>query len=142
LAEKRQRAPMKATSEAMRRWSEALGREVEGWPGVTVKAAFGMTLVYRNGVVFTALPRTRALYEEDAILLKFHAEPKALVTRMTAEERFAAGTMERRRGARTKSTGEGHKWKIFLMREDADVHAAIEWLAEAYRVAGKRSGTT
>jgi len=66
---------MKPAGEAMRGWAEALAREVEQWQGVTLKHAFGMRLVYRNGVVFAALPKTRALYEEDAILLKFLSEP-------------------------------------------------------------------
>jgi hypothetical protein len=127
---------MKPVSEAMRNWAQALSLEVETWPGTTLKSAFGMTLVYRTGVVFAALPKTRALYEEDAILIKFMSEPAGLGARIEAEKRFAAGTMEQRRTSKRKS-GEGRRWRIFLMREDGDVHAAIEWLAKAYRLAGK-----
>jgi len=47
--------------------------------------------------------------------------------------------MEPKRATKGRPGGEGRRWRIFLMREDADVHAAIEWLAEAYRVAGKVS---
>lgn len=128
---------MKPVSEAIRNWAQALSREVETWHGTTLKSTFGMTLVYRKGVVFAALPKTRALYEEDAILVKFMAEPADLRARIEAEKRFAAGTMEQRRVKKGKPGGEGRRWRIFLMREDADVHAAIEWLAEAYCVAGK-----
>ena len=131
------RRGMMPVSEAIRNWAQALSREVETWPGTTLKSAFGMTLVYRKGVVFAALPKTRALYEENAILLKFMAEPADLRARIEAEKRFAAGTMEQRRAGKGNRNGEGRRWRIFLMREDADVHAAIEWLAEAYRVAGK-----
>ena len=138
MEEKGNRAKMKVTGEAMRAWAEALAREVEAWPGVTVKRAFGMTLVYRNGVVFGALPRTRALYEEDAILVKFLSEPARLAPRISAEPRFAAGTMEQRRTTKSKKRGEGRRWRIFVMRADADVHDAIKWLAEAYRLAAKR----
>jgi len=136
---------MKPASEAVRGWAAALASEVQDWPGVTLKSAFGMTLVYRNGVVFAALPRTRALYEEDAILLKFNREPAGLAGRISAEPRFAAGTMEQRRTNRThpaksKSRGEGHRWRIFLVRQGGDLHAAIEWLAEAHRLAGGSAG--
>jgi len=127
---------MKAASEAMRAWAEALRTELEQWPDVSLKRAFGMVLAYRGKVVFAALPGTRVLYAEDAILLKFAEEKPALVKRMASEARFAPGTM----GAGGKSKGEGRKWRIFLVREDADVHAAIEWLAEAYRLARTRRG--
>ena len=134
---KRERRAMKPVSEAARTWAHALSRELETWPGTTLKNAFGMTLVYRNGVVFAALPKTRAIYEEDAILLKFASEAGGLAERIMEEKHFAAGTMNQRRKSKGNAGGEGRRWRIFLMREDADVHAAIEWLAEAYRVAAK-----
>ncbi len=92
-------------------------------------------MVYRNGVVFAALPRTKALYEEDAILMKFATEPAALARRIAGESRFAAGTMEQQHGRKSKEAGEGRHWRIFRMREERDVHGAIEWLTAAYRVA-------
>lgn len=136
MAERQKRVNMKATSEAMRGWAEALAGEVEEWPGVTVKNAFGMSMVYRNGVVFAALPKTRALYEEDAILIKFNAETVQLAKLIANETRFL-GTMEQSMAKKHKSTRESKKWRILRFREDADVHAAIEWLAEAYGVARK-----
>lgn len=139
MAESRKRAPMKPTSEAMRGWAEALCHEVEGWPGVTVKKAFGMTLVYRSGVVFAALPGTRALYVEDAILLKFNNETPALTRRMAVETRFSAGTMDQGGATLEKRKGESRKWRIFLMMDLSDFHLAVEWLAEAYRV-GRNPG--
>ena len=134
MDDQQKRIRMKAVSEAMRAWTEALRREVESWPGVTVKSAFGMGMVYRKGVVFAALPRTRALFEDDAILLKFNRETPALNQRIAAEPRFTPGTMEQRHQNK-KRGGEGSHWRIFLMRADADVHIAIEWLSEACRLA-------
>jgi hypothetical protein len=139
VEEKGNRSKMKATSEAMRAWAEALAREVDAWPGVELKRAFGMTLVYRKGIVFAALPLTRALYEEDAILVKFLSEPPRLAGRIATEPRFAAGTMEQRRTTKSKKRGEGHRWRIFMMRADADVHDALEWLAEAYGLAAQKA---
>ena len=132
MEENQKRIRMKAISEAMRGWAEALRREVECWPGVTLKSAFGMIMVYRKGVVFAALPRTRALFEDDAILLKFNRESPAEMKRIAAEARFIPGTMEQRHQNKSKG-GEGRRWRIFLVRADADVHIAIEWLSEAYR---------
>ena len=136
MEEKRRR--MKPISDTMRGGAAALALEVEAWPGVTLKSAFGMTLAYRTGIVFAALPRTRALYQEDAILLKFMHEKPGLAARMAAEKRFA-GSMEERHNSTKRAAGEGRRWRIFLIREDADVHAAIEWLAEAFKAARAKS---
>lgn len=129
---------MKPTSEAARRWAEALRQEMEQWPGVVLKQAFGMTLLYRKDVVFAALPGTRALYVEDAILIKFARETPALAKRIAAAQSFSAGTMEEQRRSEKKKQGEGRKWRIYLLRDDRDAREAIEWMARAYELAGKR----
>ena len=102
--------------EAMRAWAEALRAELAEWPGVTLKRSFGMFMAYRGDLIIAALPGTRALYSEDAILIKFHRETPALAERLAADPHFAAGTM----ASGHKSKGEGRKWRIFLMRRDAD----------------------
>jgi hypothetical protein len=133
MAEKQKRVAMKPVTESARQWAEALRAELEQWPAVRVQRSFGMTFVYRGDVVFAALPNTRALYAEDAIMLKFQKETPALAERMAADAHFAPGSLASAR----KAQGEGRKWRFFVLRGDADVHAAIEWLAEAYRVARK-----
>ncbi len=135
MEEKQRRIRMKSVSEAAQSWAQALARELEAWPGVTLKNAFGMTMVYRKGVVFAALPRTRALFEDDAIMLKFNREPRFLAARIAAEPRFAPGTMEQHHANKSKG-GESRRWRIFRLRDSSDLHAAIEWLAEAHRLAG------
>lgn len=144
MDDQQKRIRMKTVSEPMRAWAEALHREVESWPGVTLKPAFGMIMVYRKGVVFAALPRTRALFEDDAILLKFNRETPALLKRIAAEPRFTPGTMEQRHDNKKKG-GEGRHWRIFLLRSDPDVHIAIEWLAQAYqsvpKITSRRTAT-
>ena len=134
---KPQRSMMKPTSEAARRWADGLREEVELWPGVALKRAFGMTLVYRGDVVFAALPGTRALFEEDAILIKFARETPALARRIATARCFAAGTMEQQGERRKKKHGERRKWRIYLLREERDAREAVEWLARAYEVARK-----
>ena len=130
---KQRRSAMKPTSEAAQRWAESLRHELEQWPGITVKRAFGMVMVYRGEVVFAALPATRALFEEDAILIKFARESPGLLKKIAAEKRFAAGTMQDRG---KKKQGEGRKWRIYLLREERDAREAVEWLARAYKLAG------
>lgn len=133
MPEKQRRSEMKPVSEAARQWAEALRAELEQWPGVRVKRSFGMTLVYRGDVVFAALPSTRALHAEDAVMLKFERESAAMARRLAADPHFVPGTL----ASTHKSQGEGRKWRFFLLRADSDVHAAVEWLGEAYRVARK-----
>jgi len=123
---------MKPASEAAKRWADALRVELELWPGVVAKRAFGMLMVYREATVFAALPVTRALFEEDAILIKFVRENPALLKKIAAEKRFAAGTMQERG---RKKQGEGRKWRIYLLREERDAREAVEWLARAYQLA-------
>jgi hypothetical protein len=135
---KPQRSMMKPTSESARRWADGLRTELEQWPGVVLKRAFGMVLVYRGDVVFAALPGTRALFEEDSILIKFVRETPLLAKRIAAARCFAAGTMEQQGRKPKKAQGEGRKWRIYLLREEKDAREAVEWLARAYKVAGKR----
>jgi hypothetical protein len=133
LAEKQKRRAMAPVTESARQWAEALRGELEQWPAVRVRSSFGMTLVYRGDVVFAALPSTRSLYKEDAIMLKFGRETPALAKRMAADAHFAPGSL----ASTHKAQGEGRKWRFFVLRGDPDVHAALEWLAEAYRLARK-----
>jgi hypothetical protein len=124
---------MAPITETGRQWAEALRAELEQWPGVRIKRSFGMMLVYRGDVVFAALPSTRALHAENAVMLKFERESAAMTKRMAGDPHFVPGTL----ASTHKAQGEGRKWRFFLLRADSDVHAAIEWLGEAYRVARK-----
>jgi hypothetical protein len=130
------RSPMKPATERMRVLGEGLRAELEQWPDVTMKRAFGMILAYRGKVIFGALPDTKAIYHEDAIMLKFAEEKPPLLRRMEGEPHFVSASMATGR----RSKAEGRKWRFFLVREDKDVHAAIEWLAEAYELARGRKG--
>jgi hypothetical protein len=133
-AKARERSPMKPVTERMRVLAEGLRAELEEWPGVTVKRAFGMMLAYRGKVIFGALPDTKAIYREDAIMLKFAEEKPALLKRMEGEPHFLSASLATGRS----SKAEGRKWRFLLIREDKDVHLAIEWLAEAYQLAHGR----
>src|SRR5271165_5552821 len=123
---------MAPVSETGREWAEALRGELEQWPGARIQRSFGMMLVYRGEMVFAALPASRSLFAADAIMLKFQEEKPALAKRMAADGRFAVATL----GSARNSKGEGRKWRFFPLRADGDMHAAIEWLAEAEQMGG------
>ena len=130
------REGMKTAGERMRVFAEALRAELEQWPDVTVQRMFGIKLAYRGEIVFAALPDTKAIYHEDAIMLKFAEEKPALVKRMESDPHFISA----RAATGRSSKSEGRKWRFFLIREDGDIHAAIEWLAKAYELArGRKS---
>lgn len=129
------RSPMKPATERMRMLAEGLRAELEQWPAVTVKRSFGMMLAYRGKVIFAALPDTKAIYNDDAIMLKFAQEKPSLLKRMEADPHFLAASK-----ATGRSSKEGRKWRFFLIRDDKDMHAAIEWLGEAYELARGRKG--
>jgi hypothetical protein len=132
MEQKRRRSAMKPASEEAQRWTYALRVELEQWPGVLAKQAFGMVIAYRGAIVYAALPATRSLFEEDTILIKFVRESPALLKKIASEKRFAAGTMQDRG---KKKQGEGRKWRIYLFREERDTREAVEWLARAYQLA-------
>jgi len=134
----RKREAMKPATERMRVLAERLRAELEQWPEVITKRSFGMILAYRGKVVFGALPDSKAISHDDAIMLKFAEEKPALLKRIDGEARFVPGTM----ASTHRAQGEGRKWRFFRIREDRDVHAAIEWLAEAYQLAQERKGKT
>jgi hypothetical protein len=138
MAEAKKRNAMKVASERMRMFGEGLRSELENWPDVTVKRAFGMKMAYRREVVFAALPDTRAIYHEDAIMLKFAEEKPALVKRMEDDPHFISARVATGRSSKS----EGRKWRFFLIKEDADLHSAIEWLAEAYELARRRKSSS
>ena len=131
MARERTRPILLEPSGTARAGAEGLRHELEQWPGVRVSRGFGMVLVFRGEAVFAALPGTRMLHAENAIMLKFQREKPALAKRIAGDHRFVPGILESSR----RPGSEGRKWRFFLLRENSDVHGAIEWLAEAYRIA-------
>jgi hypothetical protein len=103
----------------MQRWSAALEAEISTWPGVTTRPMFGMIALYRDGLIFGALPRTRALRTPFSVLVKL---PGARATRLKT------------------SKGPGAAWKDVALGSVADLPEAIEWFGRAYERARSASG--
>ncbi len=107
-----------------------LERELASWPRVTAKPMFGMLAFYRGKQIFAALPRTRALGAENAILCKLPAGSRS-------EGRQAGG---KKSGSR-KSSNPGKGWKtieIGSSSHGSDIREALGWLERAYEQARAR----
>jgi hypothetical protein len=102
----------------MKEWSALLAAELAGWPRVRSKPMFGLVSFYRNGKIFAAIPRTRAVASPHSIILKFHGE-----------------NAETRNARRRLREYPAMQWLAFELRSEKDVHAALRWLELAYRMA-------
>jgi hypothetical protein len=109
-------------SEEMKEWSAALGRELSGWPQVTARSMFGMTVYYRKGVVFAALPRTRSFETPTSIAFKLHRKTPRVKKMLAADSRI------------DPSSAETGRWIALQLRSDKDLADALQWFALAYRV--------
>ncbi|HEY6307546.1 MAG TPA: luciferase family protein [Candidatus Angelobacter sp.] len=105
----------------MQKWSALLGTELASWPAVTSRRMFGMTVFYRTGVIFAALPRTRSFETPRSVAFKLHRKgPRTL--RMLASDRRIAHPV-----------AEGGKWISFELSDENDLKHALKWFDLAYR---------
>jgi hypothetical protein len=93
------------------RWSALLQEELSAWPDVTSRPMFGLVAFYRAGIIFAALPRTRAVDTPSSILLKL------------------AGVRHR---TLRPGSGPGSQWVGFELTCADDMDAALRWLERAY----------
>lgn len=111
-------------SEEMRQWSGMLEHEVSSWPRVTSRPMFGLVSFYHNGVIFAALPRTRALSTPDSFIFKFDPMPPALLRRARKDPRISS----------ERQTPDV-KWYSFQLDAADDMRDAVWWLNRAYEAA-------
>ena len=111
-------------SEEMRQWSATLEQELRGWPRVTSRPMFGLIGFYHNGVIFAALPRTRALSSPRSLIFKFHRMSPALLRRARKDPRIGS---ERESPDAT--------WHSFELNTPGDLRDALWWLNRAYEAA-------
>lgn len=101
----------------MRRWCALLESEVAAWPRVTIRPMFGLGGCYRDGRIFAAIPRTRAVETPFSLLIKL---PGARAVRLS------------------KGRGPGAGWVTFAMESDADIGEALRHLGRAYEQAAAK----
>ena len=107
-------------SDAMKEWALALGAELLTWPSVTSRLMFGMTVFYRKGVVFAALPKTRCFETSHSVAFKLNQ--KAPRTRKMLESDPRIPTPLR----------PNAKWITFELASDKDLAGALKWFDVAY----------
>lgn len=110
----------------MKELSAMLEGEVSGWPGVSKKNMFGYQGLYRNGKIFAALPRSRAMKSPRSLMLKFaNASPIIL------------NSLEKDPRVDTVSGMSGARWFFFELDEASAMKDALGWLGRAYEAAKK-----
>ena len=120
----RGRPRLTRVSEEMKRLAELLEAEMLAWPNVTSRPMFGLNGIYRGSNIFAVLPRTRAMDVPDSIAFRLLKRPRNIIDELRNDERIVASTAEA-------------KWISFAMESDSEIHAALKWLALAYRQAVK-----
>jgi hypothetical protein len=105
----------------MKQWSALLGAELASWPSITSRRMFGMTVFYRAGVVFAALPLTRSFETPHSVAFKVHRKSPSTEKKLATDPRI--------RG----SLREDGKWIAFELDSAKDLADALEWFNLAYR---------
>jgi hypothetical protein len=108
----------------MRELSAMLEKEISDWPGVSKKPMFGFQGLYRDGVIFAALPRSRAMNSPRSIIFKFASVTPAILDSAKNDTRVEAVS---------KMPGSG--WFAFELSEALVMQGALSWLGRAYEAA-------
>jgi hypothetical protein len=109
----------------MKAWSAALTAEAGSWPQVTARAFFGFTALYRRDRIFALLPRTRAMNTPNSLAFKLENPRPQLLVELEQDDRIGATEMRKAR------------WFTFELASSADLRDALDWLGQAYEIAGK-----
>src|SRR5947207_6685116 len=72
----------------MKELSALLENEISDWPWVSKKPMFGYQGLYRDGVIFAALPRSRAMKSPRSIMCKFASVRPAILASANKVPRF------------------------------------------------------
>jgi hypothetical protein len=110
----------------MKELSAMLEREVSGWPGISKRPMFGYQGLYRNGKIFAALPRSRAMRSPRSLMFKFASMTAATLESVKKDSRVS-----------TVSGMSGAGWFFFELDEVSATKDALGWLGRAYEGAGK-----
>lgn len=121
------RPKLPAISEQMKAWSAALEAEIGGRPGISSRAFFGFTALYRHDRIFALLPRTRGMETANSFAFKLKSSGPRHLARMRQDPRIGSTLMQKA------------SWFTLELTSDADLRNALDWLLFAYESAGKVS---
>src|SRR5258708_39402902 len=110
----------------MKELSAMLEKEIADWPGVSMKPMFGYQGLYRDGKIFAALPRSRAMKSPRALMLKFADASPIILNSLEKDPRVD-----------TVSGMSGARWFFFELDEASAMKDALGWLGRAYEAAKK-----
>lgn len=110
----------------MKELSGMLEKEIAEWPGVSKRPMFGFQGLYRDGVIFAALPRTRAMTSPRSIIFKFPSTSPAILEAIKKDSRVDS-----------VSNMPGSGWFAFEVEEASSTQGALGWLGRAYEAAKK-----
>jgi hypothetical protein len=110
----------------MKELSAMLEKEVSDWPGVSKRPMFGYQGLYRDGVIFAALPRSRAMKSPRSIMFKVASMTPAILE--SADKDSRVDTVSRMPGA---------GWFFFELDASSAMQGALGWLGRAYEAAKK-----
>jgi len=127
MKQRSSQAQLPKVSEQMKAWSSALESEVADWPHASTRSFFGFTAVYRKDKIFAALPRTRAWGSANSLAFKLPTANAGIQSRLENDPRVGYTLMDKT------------LWFTFELSSDADLHAALDWIGEAYTAAGKKT---
>src|SRR5260370_25435580 len=108
----------------MKELSAMLEKEVSDWPRVSTRPMFGYQDLYREGVIFAALPRSRAIKSPRSIMFKFASVTPAILE--SANKDSSVDTVSRMPGA---------GWLFFELDAPSPMQGALGWLGRAYEAA-------
>ena len=110
----------------MKKFSAMRENEISDWPGASKKPMFGYQGLYRNGVIFAALPRSRAMKSPRSIMFKFASVTPAILASANKDSRVD-----------TVSGMSGAGWFFFELDEASATREALGWLGRACEAAKK-----
>src|SRR5258708_16972571 len=117
---KKERPKFASVSEQMKEWSALLGTELCHWPAVTSRRMFGMTVFYRKGKVFAALPRTNTFTTPNSIAFKLYRKTPKVNKMLNADPRI------------TDRHQEDGSWISFELDSEKHLNDALHLLEQAY----------
>jgi hypothetical protein len=120
------RRKLARASEEMKEWSVLLDAELSSWPSITSRRMFGMTVFYRRGVIFAALPRTRSFDTPRSIAFKLYRRTVQVRKRLEADARIA---------------NPDAKWISLELDGEKDLTKALKWFDLAYRTCLSRNNS-
>ncbi|HXN95647.1 MAG TPA: hypothetical protein VN879_14160 [Candidatus Acidoferrales bacterium] len=110
----------------MKALSAMLEKEISDWPGISKRPMFGYQGLYRDGQIFAALPRSRAMKSPTSIMIKVASASPAVLESVKKDSRVDP-----------VSGMSGAGWFFFELDDASATKGALDWLGRAYEAAKK-----